>query len=167
MRQRGSALCCWCIALCLVAAASGRGLLISDQQAQKALDTVTSAAGDIFGQAFQALASSGVADSLTPWQRNHTIDAINQRAPEWKTDLGYFIRPQVNPVSFLTREHCFRSHQSCRAQRFPGLCQTSSAAVESGGFLSRLTLRCMCGPAGRMCIAWKLTGCDCSVWHAS
>ena len=79
-----------------VAGASGRGLLVTDQQAQHALDTVTSAAGDIFGQASQALASSSLADdTMSPWQKNHTIEAINHRAPEWKTELGYFIRPQV------------------------------------------------------------------------
>lgn len=98
MRQPRSALCCCCLALFLVASVSGRrGLLISDQQAQNALDTVTSAAGDIFGQAQQALATSSLADDgLTPWQRNHTIEAINHRAPEWETDWGYSIRPQAS-----------------------------------------------------------------------
>ncbi len=105
MRQRGSVLRCCCLALCLAASASGRGLLITDQQAQKALDTVTSAAGDIWGQASQALDSSSLADgTMTPWQRNHTIEAINQRAPQIDTDWGYVIRPQVSLVPTASRE---------------------------------------------------------------
>lgn len=98
MWQQGTVLRCCCLVLCLAASASGRGLLITDQQAQRALDTVTSAAGDIWGQASQALDSSSLADgTMNPWQRNHTIEVINQRAPEIITDWGYIIRPQVNP----------------------------------------------------------------------
>ena len=118
MRQPGSALCCCCLALCLAASASGRGLLITDQQAQKALDTVTSAAGDIWGQASQALDSSSLADgTMSPWQRNHTIEAINHRAPEFITDWGYVIRPQVSPPTpnvILTLAHPVGfSHAHC------------------------------------------------------
>ena len=98
MWQQGSVLWCCCLALCLAASASGRGLLITDQQAQNALDTVTAAAGDILGQASQALDSSSLADgTMNPWQRNHTIEAINHRAPQFVTDWGYVIRPQVRP----------------------------------------------------------------------
>ena len=103
MRQRAWALRCCCLALCLAASASGRELLITSQQAQHALDTVTSAAGDLWGQAAQALDSSSLADAapgttgaMTPWQRNHTVEAINRRAPDWSTDWGYAIRPQAS-----------------------------------------------------------------------
>lgn len=51
MRGHGAVLWCCCLAACLASAAQARReLLITDQQAQSALDTVFSSAGDIVGQ---------------------------------------------------------------------------------------------------------------------
>lgn len=56
MRGLGAVLWCCCLAACLASGAQARReLLITDQEAQSALDTVFSSAGDIVGQVGEEL----------------------------------------------------------------------------------------------------------------
>lgn len=89
--------------LCSAALSSAaRTLQALDQQSwQSGLQTVDQAAGDIFAQVSDAVQASGVtASSVPPALANRTLDYINKHAPLWKSDMGYFIRPQV------LRSHC-------------------------------------------------------------
>ncbi len=92
------ALCC-CLGL---SAGAGRSLLLTDQEAQAHLQGLDQAAGSIFSQVSDAVASSGVvptaSNSYSDDLQQKTIASINQHAPLWKSDVGYFIRPQVTPT---------------------------------------------------------------------
>ena len=93
LRLAAVALYC-CIAF---STAAGRSLQQSwDQALKQSLQVVDQAAGQVFGQVADGVAASGVVDSgVPPALQNQTIDAINKHAPVFKTDMGYFIRPQV------------------------------------------------------------------------
>ena len=94
LRLAAVALYC-CIAL---STAAGRTLQQSwDEALKQSLQVVDQAAGQVLGQVADGVAASGVVDSsVPPALQNQTIDAINQHAPVFKTDMGYFIRPQVS-----------------------------------------------------------------------
>ena len=83
-----------CIAL---STAAGKTLQQSwDEALKQSLQVVDQAAGQVLGQVADGVAASGVVDSsVPPALQNQTIDAINQHAPVFKTDMGCFIRPQV------------------------------------------------------------------------
>lgn len=92
LRFTALALCC-CAAL-----AAGRTLQMENLQKawQSSLQTVDQAAGDVFTQVSDAVQASGVtADSIPPALADKTLDYINKNAPLWKSDMGYFIRPQA------------------------------------------------------------------------
>ena len=93
LRLAAVALYC-CIAL---STAAGRTLQQSwDEALKQSLQVVDQAAGQVFGQVADGVAASGVVDhSVPPALQNKTIDGINRYAPVFKTDTGYFIRPQV------------------------------------------------------------------------
>ena len=91
LRLAAMALCC-CIAL---SAAAGRSLQQSwDQALKQSLQAIDQAAWHVFSQVAMTAAASSVVDKSVPLQ-NKTIDDINEYAPVFKTDMGYFIRPQV------------------------------------------------------------------------
>jgi SNF family Na+-dependent transporter len=82
-------------------AEAGRSLFISDEQAQAAVQSLDQAAGQVFTQLTNALASSGIgstdssSSSSESKLQNKTLEAINENAPFWKSPMGYYIRPQV------------------------------------------------------------------------
>lgn len=95
LQSAALALCC-CLGL---AAAAGRSLQMTEQDWKSSLQTVDQAAGQVLGQITDAVAASGVIATAVPSSmRNKTIEGINAHAPVWKSDLGYFIRPQACTV---------------------------------------------------------------------
>ena len=93
LRPAAVALCC-CIAL---STAAGRSLQQSwDQALKQSLQVVDQAAGQVLGQVADGVASGVVDSSVPPALQNQTIDAISKHAPVFKTNMGYFIRPQVS-----------------------------------------------------------------------
>lgn len=88
------------LSCCLGLQAAGRTLLLTDQQAQAQLQGLDQVAGTVFSQLSDAVTSSGVltppsSSSYSKDLQDKTIDYINHHAPLWKSDMGYFIRPQV------------------------------------------------------------------------
>ena len=86
------ALCC---SSTIHLAEAGRSLLISDEQAQAAVKSLDQAAGNVLSQLSTAVASTDSSNSSSNNLQDKTLNAINAHAPFFKTDLGYFIRPQV------------------------------------------------------------------------
>lgn len=116
-----------------LSAAAGRSLLLSDQELQAQIQGLDQAAGTVFSQVSDAVATSGVvpptSNSYSSDLQQKTIDAINKHAPLWKSDTGYFIRPQV---TFLQVSHV----------SFDNLCEICLHTVDHP-LLASVCLRCM------------------------
>ena len=131
--------------LCSTALAAGRTLQALDQQSwQSGLQTVNQAAGDIFSQVSDAVQASGVTQSsVSPALANRTLDYINSHAPLWKSDLGYFIRPQVlSAVPLLSAHYCLGSMMHATALGKVHQSSVGGAPHPSAVLLRRLRQRC-------------------------